>query len=237
MAGLVGIRNTTLSNYDRVQMAKAVQRPVTPARIEPEMPTTQPVGPTIPVDPTPRRPIAPPDKPRDATPFIPVTPPRVEPTPTPTPKTEPQSPAPVNCPEGFSPLAAGSTRVYADGTSVKNTGSAVACYPNASSAPAKTETPAAPAPDAPKNNGPNTGGGDPVNRLIDVMASMYAGAGVKGGGSGFDGLVSAPLATSVTDTPQQASGSNGYLMLVILAVVIGLGFWYYKSHKKKAGAS
>lgn len=82
--------------------------------------------------------------------------------------------------------------------------------------------------------GVNTGSGSTIDRLIDLVAAQYAGAGVKGGGSGFDGLVSGPLATSVTGedaTPASGSGSKGLLLFVFLVVAAGLGYWYYKKHK------
>lgn len=75
-------------------------------------------------------------------------------------------------------------------------------------------------------------GSSTIDRLIDLVAAQYAGAGVKGGGSGFDGLVSGPLAVADEGAGTTKSGGSGALVFVILIVLAGLGYWYYKKHKK-----
>ncbi len=78
-------------------------------------------------------------------------------------------------------------------------------------------------------------GGSAVNRLIDLASAMYAGAGVKGGGSGMGGLVSAPLSgTGGGSAPASSSGKG--LVIVIILGAAGLAFWYYSKHKRKAAA-
>lgn len=80
--------------------------------------------------------------------------------------------------------------------------------------------------------GINTGSST-IDRLIDLVAAQYAGAGVKGGGSGFDGLVSGPLAVADEGAAGTTKGGgSGALVFVILVVVAGLAYWYYKKHKK-----
>lgn len=85
-----------------------------------------------------------------------------------------------------------------------------------------------------------TGGTSKVDRLIDLVSAMYAGAGVKGGGSGFDGLVSGPLATAVESTGGEgapvaaASKTSPALVLVLVLIAGGVAWWYYKRKKGKA---
>jgi hypothetical protein len=71
---------------------------------------------------------------------------------------------------------------------------------------------------------------------MDLVAAQYAGGGVPGGGTGFGGLVTAPLAgsdfVSAGGTSAAPASHKGLLILGIL--VAAIGFWYYKSHKKKA---
>ncbi len=76
-------------------------------------------------------------------------------------------------------------------------------------------------------------GGSTINRLIDVAAAMYAGAGVKGGGTGFGGLVAAPISGTTTQSGGKKS-STGIVILLVLGAA--LAFWYYKKHHKKASA-
>jgi hypothetical protein len=76
-------------------------------------------------------------------------------------------------------------------------------------------------------------GGSAVNRLIDLASAMYAGAGVKGGGSGMGGLVAAPLSGTAGGSAPAPSSGKGLVIVVILGAA-GLAFWYYNKHKKKA---
>lgn len=79
-------------------------------------------------------------------------------------------------------------------------------------------------------------GGDQVSRLIDLVAGMYSSAGVKGGGSGFGGLVSGPLSSSPDTntgelaTPVKKKSSLG--MIFVLLIVAAGGWYYYKHHKR-----
>jgi hypothetical protein len=91
----------------------------------------------------------------------------------------------------------------------------------------------------PLTSGPSSAiavGDDSINRLIDLMASQFTATHVNGGGSGFDGLVSAPLAGSDfvggDSAPAPTTSYRGLLILALL--VAGIGYWYYRSHKKRA---
>lgn len=84
--------------------------------------------------------------------------------------------------------------------------------------------------------GAASGSDSAINRLIDLAAAQFAGAGAGGGGSGFDGLVSGPLATASETAPAAGGGSKG-LVVVILLVAAGVGFYFWhKHHKGKASA-
>ena len=65
------------------------------------------------------------------------------------------------------------------------------------------------------------------------MSAQYAGAGTSGGGSGFMGLVSAPVApdtgTEAAITPVK---SSNHLIAIAVIVAAALAFWYYKKHHK-----
>lgn len=151
--------------------------------------------------------------------------------------------APSACPAGESMLGAGSLRYYADGSTIRNTGSSAACFPDtppgggAAAPTTPVGTPAAPGSPTP-GPAPGSGGsdgGDSINRLIDLMAAQFASAGTSGGGSGFGGLVSAPVGdgTSATITTA-AAGPNRAVVFVMLLVAGGLAYWYYKKHKRAA---
>jgi len=90
------------------------------------------------------------------------------------------------------------------------------------------------------SGGSVTGSGDDlISRLIDLMAAQYTGAHVTGGGSGFGGLVSGPLAGSDFvggDTSAAPASSNKKGLLILLLLVAGIGYWFYRSHKKKKAA-
>jgi hypothetical protein len=78
------------------------------------------------------------------------------------------------------------------------------------------------------------GGGNAINRLLDLAAAMYAGAGVKGGGTGFGGLVGGPLGETNTGelaTPAAPASHKGLIIVVVLLAAIG--FWWYRKHHKK----
>lgn len=79
-------------------------------------------------------------------------------------------------------------------------------------------------------------GGTAINRLIDLAAAMYAGAGVKGGGTGFGGLVGGSLADTPTNTGQLATPTptSHKGLIVVVLLLAGLAFWYYKKHHKGA---
>jgi hypothetical protein len=80
-----------------------------------------------------------------------------------------------------------------------------------------------------------SGGGSSVDRLIDLAAAMYAGAGVKGGGTGFGGLVSGPIGETNTGelaTPAASPSHKG--LIIVVLILSGLAFWWYKKHKKGA---
>lgn len=77
-------------------------------------------------------------------------------------------------------------------------------------------------------------GGTSVDRLIDLASMMFAGAGVKGGGTGFGGFVSGPVAGSDTGGGTTAAAPTSHTGLIIVVLIAaGLGFWYYKKHHKK----
>ena len=77
-------------------------------------------------------------------------------------------------------------------------------------------------------------GGDTVNRLIDLVAGMYAGAGVKGGGSGFGGLVSGPISSAPENTGELATPApkKSPLGAIFIVLVLAAGGWYYYKHRK-----
>ena len=78
---------------------------------------------------------------------------------------------------------------------------------------------------------------DQTNRLIDLIAAEFAGAGVSGGSdsNGTLGLVSEPGATDSTDTTSTTTQAPTSIVpfLVVAALVVG-GIWFYMHHKKKA---
>jgi hypothetical protein len=78
---------------------------------------------------------------------------------------------------------------------------------------------------------PITGSGDDlINRLMDLVAAQYSGVAVPGGGTGFSGLVSGPIdASGDAAAPAKSSGKS---LLILALIVAGLGYWFYKSHKK-----
>lgn len=81
-------------------------------------------------------------------------------------------------------------------------------------------------------------GGNAINRLIDLAAAMYAGAGVKGGtGTGFGGLVGGPLgdATNTGELAEPAPAPQSHKGLIVLVLLLAVGgYWYYRKHHKKA---
>lgn len=80
----------------------------------------------------------------------------------------------------------------------------------------------------PGNTGLNTGTDNATQRLIDLASAMFAGAGAPGGG-GTGGPV---LTTDATPTTT-SSGTSGATIFIILLIVAGLGYAFYKSHKKR----
>jgi hypothetical protein len=203
---------------------------------------TTPGGPptTLPI-----RKIKPPEGARDVNPWIPVKPPIYVPLdPVITPPPPDTTPAPLVCPVGSHKLAPGSTRTYADGTTFTNTTNADICAPDehGSTVPVVTQTPATgtstsgPGTSTTGTTGASATGGaadtDLIKTLMGLMAAQYAGAGVSGGGSGFTGTVSAPIASDATgDVADQSSTIAHRRLLLVLAIVgIGAGVWYYRKH-------
>lgn len=250
---LFGLRSTALSNYDMVQRAQLLNRiPSAPV-------TVQPVGPVVPAMPvpTPTPTPTPAPTPRNFTPSLPTpvptpvnpVPPVQLPAPTPSPS-QPSTPATPTCPDGQSLLGPQRVRTWPDGTQFRNDSSTAICAPvnspntaapvtggtTGSTSVPTTTTNASPTQGPSGNAGVNTGSGDPtVNRLIDVMSAMYAGAGVNGGDSGFGGLVSGPIAdTTGTAATSTSSGTSGVAVFVVIGVIVLIGYWYYKHHKKAA---
>lgn len=81
------------------------------------------------------------------------------------------------------------------------------------------------------SGGGGGGGGNTIDRLIDLVSAQYAGAGVKGQGTGFDGLVSGPLATATEPAPKKSSG----VLLLVFVIIGGAVAWYV--YKKRKGAA
>lgn len=86
--------------------------------------------------------------------------------------------------------------------------------------------------------GPNIGtdaqgNADTINRLIDLVASQYAGAGsIHGGGGAPSSFVSAPLAGS-----SSGNTSRGPLLFVLVLVIAVGAYWYYHHKKRKTQAA
>lgn len=79
--------------------------------------------------------------------------------------------------------------------------------------------------------------------LLGALLSLYSGAGVSGGGSGTDSLVTAPLSATTTDTSADPStataapaSSHTLIVFLVLGGLAGLAYYYHKHHSKKAAA-
>ncbi len=144
--------------------------------------------------------------------------------------------SPGRAPEGVAPVA-GDSSVYVGGV-LQGTAQQVA---EAAGSVWGAVTGAGTAGTGSTTQGPSGGGsgavsngGTNVDRLIDLASMMFAGAGVKGGGTGFGGFVSGPVAGSDTGGGSSAAAPTSHTGLIIVVLIAaGLGFWYYKKHHKK----
>lgn len=233
---LVGVRGTGISNYDAVHNAQllAASRP----RILPiEPPTPDPIISTQPVGP-PERHITPPEHGPDTSPWIPSVPPPEDTPPAPIPKTK----------TGLTSVATPPIIEYVGPGEFYNP-----------DAPVGPRDPAKEIADAiaagiaragggttpPTSGPPATNGGAAagpaadtalITSLLGLVSNMYAGAGTSGGGTGFDGTVSAPISSTAGTEPVDQStapkSKNPLIVLLFVGVIVG-GIWYWLKHRGK----
>jgi hypothetical protein len=133
-------------------------------------------------------------------------------------------------------LAAGSTRVYADGFRVQNTSSTPQCFATEHTGGTGTATTTTnPTNGSPAGPAAPTGGVGPVpdnsliTSLMGLVANQFAGAGVKGGGTGYDGPVTAPI-----EVAAPAASSNHGITIILILLVVGIGGYFLWKNRKKA---
>lgn len=81
-------------------------------------------------------------------------------------------------------------------------------------------------------------GSTAIDRLIDLAASQFAGAGASGSDTATPGFVSAPIGGDTSGGSTSSSSSSSGLVILVVVAALGIGgYMYYKHHKGKAKAA